>query len=320
MTSSSPGPAARELTSRGNRPAVTGMAEAKRPTGPVLAIVMSFVIMLVGQLPLAPFITTMNTSSFGGQFLLTSSFVLPLLLFFAWVKFKEKRPVASLGFRGPLGRSVLIGALLGVAMTTVTVLVNLVAGTATLGAAQWGTLPLALVVLLGFAVQASTEEVAGRGYLMQAVAPRWGLVAAIVVQTVFFALLHGGNGGLTWVAWANLCAVAVFLALWVWATGSLWGACAFHTFWNWSQGNLWGAPVSNMQVDTSVGHYIPGAGSPDVVTGGGFGLEGSVIPLVMFVVGSIVLFVIGRRRSAATGRVRKDATPAEASGTAQHTA
>ncbi|MCY6798695.1 CPBP family intramembrane metalloprotease, partial [Escherichia coli] len=92
-------------------------------------------------------------------------------------------------------------------MTTVTVGLNVVLGTASLGSPTWGMLPLALVLLIGFAVQSSTEEIADRGYLMQAVSPRWGFVAAMVVQTIVFAALHGANGGLTWVAWANLCGV-----------------------------------------------------------------------------------------------------------------
>ena len=284
--------------------ALDGMVEARRPTGPVLGIIVALLIMGLGQLPVAPLALMLPTDSFGGQLLLTVSFILPMLLFFAWVRFKEKRPVASLGFRGGAGRHILIGAVLAVVMTTVTVGLNVVLGTASLGSPTWGMLPLALVLLIGFAVQSSTEEIADRGYLMQAVSPRWGFVAAMVVQTIVFAALHGANGGLTWVAWANLCGVAVFLGLWVWVSGSLWGACAFHTFWNWSQGNLWGAPVSHTNMGTSVGHYTPGEGSSALLTGGSFGLEGSVIPLVMFVVGSAVLVVLGRRRHAVAGRVR----------------
>ncbi|MDO4918057.1 CPBP family intramembrane glutamic endopeptidase [Kocuria sp.] len=294
----------RVLPPRPSRSALEGMSEARRPTGPVLAIVVAVLIPLLGQLPALPLVSLFPDDSFGGQLILTASFVLPMLLFFAWVRFKEKRPVASLGFRGPAGRSIALGALLAVALTTVTVLLNVLLGTASLAAPTWAALPLALVLLLGFAIQSSTEEITDRGYLMQAVAPRWGLVLAVVVQTVAFAALHGANGGLTWVAWGNLCMVAVFLALWVWVTGSLWGACAFHTFWNWSQGNLWGAPVSHMRMSTSVGHYTPGEHSPTLLTGGAFGLEGSVIPLVVFIVLSALLVVVGRRRRAAAGRVR----------------
>lgn len=292
------------LRPRSARPALEGMSEARRPTGPILAIVVTLLIMLLGQLPVAPLATMLPTDSFGGQLMLTASFLIPMLLFFAWVKFKEKRPVSSLGFRGGLGRGVVLGAVLGLVMTTVTVMVNVAMGTATLGAPTWGMLLPALVLLIGFAIQASTEEIAERGYLMQAVAPRWGLVAAIVIQTVVFAVLHGANGGLTWVAWANLCGVSVFLGLWVWVSGSLWGACAFHTFWNWSQGNLWGAPVSHTRVGTAVGHYTPDEASSALLTGGPFGLEGSVIPLVMFIIGSVVLVVVGRRRTSPTGRPR----------------
>ncbi|WP_423446809.1 type II CAAX endopeptidase family protein [Kocuria sp. KSNUG] len=285
------------------RPAVEGMSEARRPTGPVVAIIVTLLIMGLGQLPVAPLALMLPTTTFGGQLLFTASFLLPMLMFFAWVRFKEKRPVASLGFRGPAGKQILIGAVVGVALTTFTVLVNLLLGTASLGSPTWGMLLPALVLLVGFAIQGSTEEIADRGFLTQAVAPRWGLVAAMIIQTIVFAVLHGANGGLTWVAWGNLCAVAVFLGLWVWVSGNLWGACAFHAFWNWSQGNLWGAPVSHAQVGTSVAHYTPHEGSSALLTGGTFGLEGSVIPLLIFIASSVVLVIVGRRRQASTGRV-----------------
>ena len=304
MDAPAPNTPDRVLPARPARPALEGMSEARRPTGPILVLVVAVLIPMLGQLPALPLMSLFPEDSFGGQLVLTASFVLPMLLFFAWVRFKEKRPVASLGFRGPGGRSIVLGALLGVALTTVTVLLNVLLGTASLAAPTWGALPLAVVLLLGFAIQSSTEEISNRGYLMQAVAPRWGLVVAVVVQTVVFAAMHGANGGLTWVAWGNLCMVAVFLALWVWVTGSLWGACAFHTFWNWSQGNLWGAPVSHQKMSMSVGHYTPGEGSSDLLTGGAFGLEGSVVPLVVFIALSVVLVLVGRRRNPSTGRPR----------------
>lgn len=277
------------------RPAIEGMHEAKRPTGPILAMILSLVFMMVGQLPFSPLLLSMPTTTFAGQMVMTTTFAGPLLLFLLWVRFKENRPLASLGFHRPAGSQILLGAALGIALTTVTVLVNVAAGTATLGNLTWSMLPLALLLLLGFAIQASTEEVADRGFVMQAVARKWGFVAALIIQTVLFAGLHGFNGGLTWVAWGNLCGVAVFLGLWVWVTGRLWGACAFHTVWNWSQGNLWGAPVSHQQVGTSIAHYSPAPGASDMITGGSFGLEGSVIPLIGFIIGSIILVVMGRR-------------------------
>lgn len=275
---------------------LNGMSEAARPTGPILGTLVAVLIIMLGQLPFAPLLSGVSTTTFSGQLMLTLSFLLPLLLFFAWVRFRERRPVASLGFRSPVGKDLAVGAMLGVGFTSLIVLVNVVAGTATLGELTWSALPPAVILLGGFAIQSSTEEVANRGYILQAVTPRWGFAAAMAVQTLVFALFHGANGGLTWVAWGNLAGVAVFLGMWVWVTGRLWVACAFHTMWNWSQGNLFGAPVSHTQVGTSVGHYTPVEGASALLTGGSFGLEGSVIPLVCFVVGSAVLYNYGRRR------------------------
>lgn len=282
---------------RSTPPAIDGMQEARRPTGPVVAIIVSVLVMVLGQLPFTPLLQGTSTQTFEGQLLLTTTFIGPMLLLFAWVRLKEKRPIASLGFRRPAVRQIVIGAAVGLALTSATVLINVAMGTATLGdvSANGVIVLLTLVLLVGFAIQASTEEVVDRGFLLQAVARRWGLVAALVIQAAVFAGLHGANGGLTWVAWANLVGVAVFLGLWVWVTGNLWGACAFHTVWNWSQGNLWGAPISHNQASTSIANYTPTDSSATLLTGGDFGLEGSVLPLIAFIVGSVILIIAGRR-------------------------
>src|SRR5690606_34236567 len=65
------------------------------------------------------------------------------------------------------------------------------------GAFQTAAVGSALVpiglMLLGFIVQGSTEEIAFRGWLMQLIASRHGLRIAVIGNSVLFALVHAGN-------------------------------------------------------------------------------------------------------------------------------
>lgn len=275
-----------------------GMRAARRPTGPILGIVVVSVVFLLAQLPTLPFVSLGEGTamSLTQQAIFTGSFAIGALLIFAWVRWKEGRRIGTLGFsrHGALLR-IGRGALIGIVMISVVALVNAVSGSASIGALDGSAVVPALILLLGFVVQGSTEELYARGYLVQAVAWKWGLIAAFVIQTIWFTLLHGANGGITIIPVLNLALVAVFLGCWSLAEGGLWGVCAFHALWNWGQGNLWGANVSNMEVSTSMFSFDPAPGASELLTGGGFGFEGSIISSIVLAIGTVVAFFAWRR-------------------------
>lgn len=147
-----------------------------------------------------------------------------LLALYLWVRLKEGRPFATVGFRSrPSGIG--LGAAVAFGMFAAVVLAGVVSGQATLQARPPTAALIGgvLVALAGFVVQGSTEEILTRGYLMQATVRRWGLVAGVAVQAAVFALLHGLNPGTSVPALVNLVLVAVFLAGWALLEGGLWG-------------------------------------------------------------------------------------------------
>ncbi|NYI72235.1 hypothetical protein GGQ54_002795 [Naumannella cuiyingiana] len=275
------------------------MRAARRPTGPILGIVVVSVIFLLAQASALPFVSLDDQGTqmtFAKQAILTGSFAVGAILIFAWVRWKEGRRISTLGFARPgammkIGR----GALIGIAMISVVALVNAALGSASIGSPDWSAVGPAAVLLLGFGVQGSTEELYARGYLVQAVAWKWGVIAAFAIQTIWFTLLHGANGGMTLVPVINLALVALFLGCWSLAEGGLWGVCAFHALWNWGQGNLWGANVSNMEISTSVLSFDPAPGASELLTGGGFGFEGSIVATIVLAIGTVVAFTIWQR-------------------------
>lgn len=301
-------------------PAPTGgMLRAQRPTGITMAFVVIFIALVVQSLPmlvqaisegvkaaLNGTVYSFTGTSFdnANATLTLFSFGLGILWLWFWMAVKERRSFATLGFES-ISRGIRLGGrgvLIGIIMMAICVLVPVIAGQATL---QWAspngtTFAFMAIMLLGFLVQGSTEEILTRGYLTQAVARRWGLLTAVIVQAVFFALLHGVNPGIGFLPIVNLLLFAVFASLMSLAEGSLWGVCAMHGAWNWAQGNLFGVAVSGNPVEAAMLRYESHAGSADLLTGGAFGIEGSLVTTVVYLIGAFIAWKIWQKRRAHT--------------------
>jgi len=96
-----------------------------------------------------------------------------------------------------------------------------------------------VVLLLGFIVQGSTEEIFFRGWLMQLIASRHGLWLAIGINSVLFGLMHAANippSRELFMGLLNIALFGVFISLYAAREGSLWGVCGWHAAWNWLLG------------------------------------------------------------------------------------
>lgn len=283
-------------------PFLTGMDTARRPTGPWLALCTVVLALLVaggGGGLLANLLLTGSAMSAAGTLrgqvaMLLGGFAPVALALWLWIRFRERRPFASVGFTSPPG-GLLLGMLAGLLAFSGIVFVTVLSGhTEFVAGPRWAALGGMLVALLAYAVQASTEELLCRGFLLQALARRWGVLAAVVVQALLFAALHTGNvGGLQVLAVLNLVLYGLFTAGWAIAEGGLWGVCGFHLMWNWVQGNVFGAAVSGTPVDTAL-FGLRGA-EPSVLNGAAFGLEASVVTTVALALGCALVFAPARR-------------------------
>lgn len=311
----------RTVPSRSLPDPIAGVLEARRPTGIVLGIVITLAaIFATGALPVINAIVrgialgldggrptiAFDTGTRGDLLLSLGSFAFGAALIFIWVRLKERRRVATLGFTAPGGAKpvaaqALRGAGAALLMITVCVLVPVIVGGATLAwrGPELDTSALGFIALMlcGFLLQGSTEEIVTRGYLTQIIAARWGLTAAVIAQAVLFSAIHGANPGMGAMPVINLVLFAVFATMLTLADGSLWGVCAFHGVWNWAQGGLYGVAVSGSNVGESVFGYTPTPGSHALLTGGDFGLEGSLVTTALYAAAAFWAWSAYRRRA-----------------------
>ncbi|MEA2236131.1 MAG: protease family protein [Thermoanaerobaculia bacterium] len=130
------------------------------------------------------------------------------------------------------------------------------------------------------------EELLFRGYPFQKLW-RMNRLAAVLFTSVVFAALHGGNNAVSWLAMINLFLAGILLALAYARYERLWFPIGIHLAWNLLSGPILGYNVSGFVGSETVLRTI-GRGTP-WLTGGLFGIEGSIWIGVVELVGIVVL-------------------------------
>jgi hypothetical protein len=158
------------------------------------------------------------------------------------------------------------------------------------------TLPTqALYMTPAFVLLAFQEEIIFRGYLYQNLLDIRRGVFGIVFTSVVFWLVHGFNPA----AWSspvvslNLFGAGIVLAAAYRLSGNLWFPTAMHFAWNFAQGVVFGIPVSGIALEGIV-TLERNEASSELLTGGEFGLEGSLVVTLLEVVMCVILLGAGR--------------------------
>lgn len=147
-----------------------------------------------------------------------------------------------------------------------------------------------LLALGGFMVQGMSEEVMLRGYLMNNLAVKWGVPAAILLNSGLFSLLHFANPNVTFLSLANIFLTGIFFSLLFYVTDNMWLTGAAHSFWNFIMGIILGVEVSGLMLPTSVWITQIQAGK-DLYTGGKFGFEGGLVVTIVMVIACALLVI-----------------------------
>jgi membrane protease YdiL (CAAX protease family) len=165
----------------------------------------------------------------------------------------------------------------------------------------------AIIKPLGEMVLAGTlEELVFRGILFRITERALGTWPALAISSILFALAHiPGSGAPTMLALGTIVVASVLLSAAYLMTRRLWLCIGIHIGWNYTLGSIWSIAVSGHKVDP--GLLIGQLTGPDWLTGGAYGLEGSLIALVILAIaGAIIL-----QRAVAGGAVlrRNAASP-----------
>ncbi len=271
---------------------------------PFICIFILIISMLPGDLSLSHFRFTDEMGSPQeplGFFLMLVSFSALGLAIAGWVRWVEKRSLASAGLCGEGAlKKFLVGLAVGIAMMgAIVAAIALSGGYRVADLAPAFASPSALgwiaLLLAGFAVQASVEEFVFRGWLFSAVMRRWNMTAAFILSSAAFTFVHLSPRA-TASALVMTFIFAIFACAWVRRSNSIWGVMGWHVGWNWFGGTGFDVPITglNTGLPALVVKLVPVG--PAWLNGAGEGPEGSVFTLALLTVASLCLLFLTRLR------------------------
>jgi len=152
-----------------------------------------------------------------------------------------------------------------------------------------------LVILVSTAIiPGFVEEVLFRGILFRWIEEFAGSWAALVVTSVLFGLAHIMNPNASWFSSFTIAVEAgVLLGGAYMLTRSLWMPIGLHAAWNFAQGYIFDVPVSGVDQEGLVQAQLSG---PELLSGGAFGLEASLIALVIATAAGVWLVYLAIKR------------------------
>ena len=137
-----------------------------------------------------------------------------------------------------------------------------------------------------FAVVSLNEEIAIRGYILQNLSSSFNKYIALVLSSLVFMIMHIGNHNMSAVPLFNLFLAGLLLGVYCIHKNNLWFPIGAHITWNYFQGPVLGFEVSGNDVDSI---FIQSLNGSELITGGEFGFEGSIILTVLMIIGIVYL-------------------------------
>ena len=141
---------------------------------------------------------------------------------------------------------------------------------------------------------AVAEEMIYRGILFRWIEEFAGSWPALVLSSALFGASHIENPNADLVSTVGIMLEGgILLGAAYMLTRRLWFPMGIHAAWNVTQGEVFDIPVSGNDAHGLVEAHLQG---PALLTGGGFGLEGSLIGIAIGTVAGLVILFLAIRR------------------------
>lgn len=211
-----------------------------------------------------------------------SSFIFITGLVVFWGRKIQKLSWETLGFvRKNALKNFLKGWLLGGVVLSVCVIFMMI-----FGAVKIDRIEISFQLIFRFfflffvwSIQGNAEEVLTRGWLFGTISKKINIFIGILISSSFFTWMHLENDGISLMSLLDLFLFGIFAVLYRLKMGNIWEISGFHAAWNCFQGNVFSFPVSGTNTGSA---FIPvTTQGPSWLSGGKFGVEGSIVSIVV---------------------------------------
>jgi hypothetical protein len=208
------------------------------------------------------------------------------LIIFIFRRYVDRKSIVSMGYniKGKLG-DIIWGIVVGFVLISIGFLTLLITNHLTIESVNFSW-SLIIQSFFFFLIAAIIEEIVFRGYILNnLLSSMKNKYLALLISSLLFALIHGLNPNLSIISLVNLVIAGFALGITYIYTKNLWFPIFLHVSWNYFQGPIFGFEVSGMNAASIIKQNVIGS---DLLTGGQFGFEGSVI-LTILLFGMIII-------------------------------
>ncbi|HSB92055.1 MAG TPA: type II CAAX endopeptidase family protein [Flavitalea sp.] len=257
---------------------------------PWLQVIIFLAVYLLAFMALASVLPRAKTTDITDSLFIpiaASSVISITIVIFAMFVFKQDSTPLGWTFIGQT-RPAISGACLGIFLITCGSLV-LYAGkwlewTAT-DAAISDTIILALLLF----VSAFSEELVFRGFILGRLLKKSSRLTGLIASSAIFGLFHFNNPEISPIAMINIFLGGILLGITYSYTRNIWFGVMLHFSWNLLQGPIFGMPVSGLVLPSVISSQLAG---PELITGGKFGLEASLVQGILLLLSCLGLWVL----------------------------
>lgn len=153
------------------------------------------------------------------------------------------------------------------------------------------------LILVSYLFQGLGEEVLFRGAFLASTVRKNPPIASILVTSVFFSLWHYKTDSYGVLPFINLFLFGVFCSTCVFAFRNVWIAGAFHAVWNFAQAHVFGVSVSGSTPDADSTLLIATVKGNAVLSGGDYGLEGSLLTSFVLLLAILAVLLYDKKRT-----------------------
>ncbi|MCK5077366.1 MAG: CPBP family intramembrane metalloprotease, partial [Calditrichia bacterium] len=145
-----------------------------------------------------------------------------------------------------------------------------------------------------FIIVALNEEIMVRGYMLNNLFDSMNKYIALFATAVLFGAMHMMNPGASLMSFINILLAGLILGIYYVHKQNLWFPIGMHLSWNFFQGPVWGFEVSGTNTTgiltlERLGH--------DLVTGGEFGFEASILATIIIAASTIAIHFQYKKQS-----------------------
>ena len=273
----------------------------------LIAVLFVGVGIAIGQIILNLLRSVLSITDTGIANILAFVLITPIAYFSyaLYVRLIEKRELTELSLSNAF-REFGLGFLIGFGLFASVILILWLLGLYTVNGFEFILLSL-LGALFGAFVSALAQELVFRAVIYRITEEWLGTWWAVSISAILFGLIHLSSAGATiFSTLAVALQAGVILAAVYTLTHRIWMALGLHMAWDFANDGVFGVGIAGQSGESLKGLFQASLQGPEVLNGGKFGIEGSLIALVIVLLAGIAILRISMQNGQFIHRQKAD--------------